>query len=661
MDAEKIREIIKENERRKQKLFPYYNPITGEGSPIKRIKLQIDDKSFIYFPEYAIEQEFYLKEIILHGSLKNMCDNMRAKNDSIEFSDALMALTEIRIKHDFEFWASTCVIIWDKINKNEVNFVLRPSQRKLLRELEDMRQKGLPIRIVLLKARQWGGSTLVQMYMAWIQLYLKRNWHSVIVAHIKEAARNIRGMYSRMADKHPKMIQDIKLKPYENSQSTKIIENRGNILSIGSSETPDAQRSFDIMMAHLSEVAFFKSTEKRSGDDLVQSIRASIPKEPYTLTVLESTAKGVGNFFHNEWISAVNKESGYRPVFVAWWEIEIYVSPIDDYEAFIPTMNDTDKYHWELGATLEGIKWYRDFKKSERYSDWRMNSEFPPTAESAFQSTGRRAFRHTDVLRARRNCIPPIFIGDVTGKSMKGKKALEEIEFIEQPDGNLQIWEHPEEKITITERYVGFVDIGGRTSTADYSTIKIFDRIDMIHGGLPKVVAVWRGHLDQDLLAWKAAQLGTKYQNMLLAVEVNSLRTETKDSEGEHYLTVLDEISEHYDNLFTRTSPEKIKQGAPTVYGFHTNRATKPMIIDELNACLRDDLYVERHNISCDEFDSYEIKDNGTYGAVDGAKDDCVVVTAGGLWIVYKYLDWPREIKEITQKKKNNIVNEASF
>jgi len=66
-----------------------------------------------------------------------------------------------------------------------------------------MRTAGKPIRLILLKARQWGGSTLVQIYMAWIQLVHCRNWNSVICAHLKESAANIKGMYSK---KHPKAV-----------------------------------------------------------------------------------------------------------------------------------------------------------------------------------------------------------------------------------------------------------------------------------------------------------------------------------------------------------------------------------------------------------------------------------------------------------------------
>lgn len=165
-------------------------------------------------------------------------------------------------------------------------------------------------------------------------------------------------------------------------------------------------------------------------------------------------------------------------------------------------------------------------------------------------------------------------------------------------------------------------------------------------------------HIDQDLFAWKAAQLATIYQNGLLAIEVNSLST--KGAEGDHHLTVLDEIAPYYENLYTRTSPERVREGVPAIYGFHTNKSTKPMIINELNASLRDYTYVERDNNACNEMDMYEIKADGSYGAVKGAKDDRVITTAGVLWLSNKHMDFPVEVNK-EKKVYNIIVNEATI
>jgi hypothetical protein len=285
-------------------------------------------------------------------------------------------------------------------------------------------------------------------------------------------------------------------------------------------------------------------------------------------------------------------------------------------------------------------------------------SEFPSNADEAFQSTGHRAFNRVDVLRVRKDCKEPLLIGEIYGKEYKGFDALTDVRIDKIEGGNLSVWELPDGTQNIKYRYVLFADIGGRSDLADYSTVKVMDREPLMYGGKPRVVAVWHGHIDQDLFAWKAAQLATIYQNGLLAIEVNSLST--KGAEGDHHLTVLDEIAPYYENLYTRTSPERVREGVPAIYGFHTNKSTKPMIINELNASLRDYTYVERDNNACNEMDMYEIKADGSYGAVKGAKDDRVITTAGILWLSNKHMDFPVEVNK-EKKVYNIIVNEATM
>lgn len=60
---------------------------------------------------------------------------------------------------DFGLWARECVQIYDKGTGAPVPFVLNAPQRMLLSAMEEQRTRGLPVRIILLKSRQWGGST----------------------------------------------------------------------------------------------------------------------------------------------------------------------------------------------------------------------------------------------------------------------------------------------------------------------------------------------------------------------------------------------------------------------------------------------------------------------------------------------------------------------
>lgn len=649
--------IIHENKERLAQLFQPYNPLTGEGSPIERFKLFIDADRFLLLP-VSMKNEPAIR-LFLHTTLS---DFLTHHNRLHELPDALKTITQIRLKHDFEFWCYTTGKITDKLTKAPTNFKLNRPQRYLLKKLETARLSNQPIRKLIGKARQWGGSTMILFWFLWIQLMHKINWHSAIVAQVEDQARNIRGMVSRNAITYPKEVGTITLKPYEGSNKNKIIKERGNILGIGSVEKPDNLRSFDFAMLHLSEVGLWSQTITKSPEDLAQSLKSTVPKVAYSAIIKESTAKGVGNYWHREWVAAKEGRTGYEPIFIPWHFIEIYTKKIDNYEAFIKKLETQDDgyglFLWESGATLEGINWYFDFMHSEGYSSWRMKSEYPTNDIEMFQSTGNRVFAQQYVLKARANCTPPIFVGDLHADERFGPDALKNIKFHPAEKGRLSVWAKPD-TIKVSNRYVLFADIGGKADGADWSTVKVLDRYPMIDGGVPEVVAVWRGHIDQDLFAWICAQIGTWYNNALVAVETNKLKKEVQASEGDYFLTVLDEIAPHYDNLYSGTDPDKVKQGAPIRYGFHTTRGNKERIISTLRKALREDLYIEYHDYSCDEMDTFENKSDGTMGAVEGAHDDMVIVTAGVVWLALNYMDMPVEIKHTNKKILKRNASEA--
>lgn len=204
------------------------------------------------------------------------------------------------------------------------------------------------------------------------------------------------------------------------------------------------------------------------------------------------------------------------------------------------------------------------------------------------------------------------------------------------------------------------VDIGGTSEAADFSCIKVADRLPMLEdGGLPEIVAEWHGHIEHDLLIWKAVQIAAAYRNAVLVIESNTL--ETEGTEGDNFDYVLDEVVEYYDNLYSRTSPEQIKQGLPVKYGFHTNPKTKPTIINFLKSAMRDFLYIERSKPTTFEMDTYELKENGKeMGAAEGCHDDYLMATAILIYVCYKW-QLPRIMREFRKSKKTKIVSEASI
>ena len=657
--------VIQENERRLKAMHEAYDPIMGIGSPIQRFKFRINNNTCIWLPE-SMRSLDWMQKFLNFKHLGWAFKSIFGDNYHDKIPEALYEINKERIVHDFEFWAATCVKIQDKMTKELIPFKLNRAQRKLLKRYEERRLSGKPIRVILLKARQWGGSTLTQLYMAWIQLFHKTRWHSAVVTDVEDQAKNIRGMYKLMAEMHPKDVLEIDMKPYEGSSKNKQISGRDCALAIGSMQQPDNLRSFDFAMLHASEVGLWKATKGKQPKDLVQAIRATIPNVPLSMVVLESTAKGVGNYFHQEWLDAYNGISGYDPVFVAWFEIEMYQLELPKNKkggkmAFIDKMTTYDWFLWESGATLEGINWYKTHKKNENLDDWRMQSEFPTNSLEAFSSTGRRAFAPLYVNSARKYNRKPDFIGEIVADSQSGEKALSNIRLEPNSAGALMVWEPSvEREKKIKNRYVVPVDIGGRTVVADYSIIRVIDRAPIIYGGVPETILTWKGHIDQDLVIWKAAQIAKLHDNALLVPESNSLRTTVSESEGDHIITILDEIKPFYDNIYSRTDPEKVRQGVPVKYGFHTNVKTKVALIDNTNKLLREDGYIETDSRVCDEYDVYEMKPDGSYGAVEGQHDDLVMCTSIGLKVSDE-MDMPVEITVKQNVARKRTINEATF
>lgn len=641
--------IIAENKKRVGVFNKEYDPYRGIGTYIPRFKITLGSFGIFYFPT-TMKDLPYIKAV-LSGKKK--------------VTKLLFAQIQLdRKKYDFEYYAFTHLFIKPKKGGDEIPFKLNYPQRAILwPAIYDDIENGRPIRLNLVKARQWGGSTEIDGVTYWIQREVKTGWNSCIVADVEEQARNIRGMTTTFARYYPTYSGTTTLKNFEGSSKNKFIEETGNLISIGSMQRPESLRSGDIKMCHLSEVGLWKSTLGKKPEDLIQSLRGTIPDEPYTLFALESTAKGIGNYFHREYLACIEGRSDLTLVFVGWWQIEQYQKAIKgSVKKFIESWDEYEKWLWGLGATIEGIYWYRHKLYKEFKGDtWRMGSEFPSTAQEAFQSTGSRYYPPAYVQNLRRFNREPEFVGELTAKENYGPECLNKIEFNPQPEGRLKVWAKPDNSINVSNRYAIAIDVGGRNPKADFSVIKVLDRLNLLYGDIPEVVAVWVGRMDYDLVAWKGAQIATWYNKGLLIPESNYFDNKTEYREGDQMFTILNTISDHYDNLYTRTTPDRIKEGAPVQWGFHMNSQTKPMVLATSLEYLRELRYVETHARCCDEYDSYEIKPDGKFGAADGSHDDELMCTVILIWVHENRMDPPRIIVHTDKPYTKRITNESSF
>lgn len=677
-----ISKILQENERRRAIVFAPFNPITGEGSIGQRVAFTVSDYPIPtqYLPVEMMDEPF-IKSLSKAGSVDAFIRDALMLPVTDEARDKVVEeFIRIRQKHDYPFWAAMFAYIKRKGGGTDVLFRLNRPQRKLIKRLEKMRKAGKPIRLILLKARQWGGSTAIQIYMAWLQLVHEVGLNSLIIAHQGTGSDEIKDMFDRMIKSYPvEMLHEFGDAYAPNEPKMVGVGKSGNIfrvpqrnckIKIGTAERPNSCRGGDYNLVHLSEVALWKETDGKKPEDIVRSACSGILLRPYTMIVYESTPNGVGNFFHKEYLAAKKGLSQFEAMFVAWFEIEQYELPFEDeadkYEfakkLFANRRNEEIKSDreepgtylwrlWEKGATLEAIHWYVS-ERSKYTNHGDMASEYPSDDIEAFTYSGRKVFSSEDVEQFRPACRAPRWIGEIYGSADEGEKAIEGLRFKKEADGRLFMWHDVERSDTeeVTDRYLVVVDVcKGHTKNADFADILVIDRLFMMDGEPPVVAAEWHGHIDMDKLAWKATQVAAYYNNALLVIESNTLETNNTKGEAEYILTLIHEV--YGRQLYARKqSAEDIRQGLPKKYGYHTNPLTKKVVIYNLKVVIRERLYIEREEACLDEYLTYVETENNVFEAMEGYHDDRLMTRAIGMQVCYHEMELPRIVKKI-----NNI------
>lgn len=595
-----MKEILLENARRNAALSVEPDPIAGDPADPSRAPFTFNGKTY-WLPA-------------------EMLDDTKLQLLATEHDFA-----RLRFRYDFPFWAATCVVITDKITSRDIPFRLNRPQRRLTAILEAERRAGRPLRLIMLKARQWGGSTLIQIYFAWIQIIHCRGWNSLICAHVKDTASTIRGMYSKLLARYPEEYweedQKPEFRPFERMTNTRVIPGRECRVTVCSSENQEATRGQDYALAHLSEVAFWKDSPLHNPADLLRSVASGIASKPLSFIAMESTANGTGNFFHREWMRANTPgRSDKIPFFVPWHEIGINRSEVTDPQELWDSLDSYEREFWERhGCTLEAIKWYHD--KRLGFPDHRsMKAEYPTVAAEAFESTSRGVFDPADVERLREGCDEEGTRGEVVLSDQGDVGRPGGVpRFSPSPRGEFVRWKEPRKGGT----YIVCVDIGGRSRGSDFSVVSVLDRHTDTNGR-PEIVGEWRGHIDHDLLARKASAIGRYYNNAMLVIESNSWESSSEGC-GRY---IFDTLMGSYPYLYCRNS-----ESGQRLPGFHVNVRTKAALIANLVAYVRDGSYIERSQVACDELMQYETLPDGGYAAMRGCHDDVLMTRAISLYI----------------------------
>lgn len=646
-------DILRKDRRRRALLEVDYSPVRGVGSPIERFRFEIHpDWRPVYLPE-TMKENPGVQHAMDAGSLW-------AYNELLgdQWGETLHKFRRDRCAHDFEYWCATVAKIKNK-EGSIVDLVPNRPQRKYIGQLEQQRLAGRPVRMILLKHRQWGATTMSYAYIAWHQMELYRQRDAWIVAQDADAAKNVRARYDRIRQHYP--FRDLGWRPYAGQANSRKIPQRDAVVSTGTVKRPNAPSGRTPQYIHLTEIGKWPSNRVESAEDLVANVESMLVDEPGTVGIQESTLKGeTGTFFKELCQKARRGETSYNFWFASWTSDPQYRLPpgegnLDSYqeadvEDFLGTWTEYDSFLWDRGCTLAQINWYQRQRTKPGYvvKPWKLKQEFPTTADEAMVVGENRVFPPAYVEAARQTCKPPEAVGDIYGAAQTGAKALEDIHFEQEPHGPLKIWRRPQDNYggllesyvpggttKIKNRYAAASDVGpGQSRTADYSVTAVIDRAPLLWGGHPEIVCEWHGHMDVDLYAWRAARLAKWYGMAYWMLEVNSLSRKKDVSERDpaYGMTVLNEIKPYYGNLYHRVVEDKTSGDKTRKAGWYMTGNNKGIIVAALTKHLRgarnllngdtaDAALVERCEAACNEMDTF-LEIEGSMRAADGKKDD---------------------------------------
>lgn len=485
-----------------------------------------------------------------------------------------------------------------------VNFKLNNPQMRLYNIIKEQKEQKKPVRVIILKARQMGFSTLTESIL-FKDTVTKFNRRTGIITHLDTATTNLFNMSKLMLDNLPD-----ELKPsVKNSNAKELIFDNDEGTGLKSkikcmtAGTSGVGRSDTFDNLHLSELAFWQGDVTATLTGLFQAV----PNLPDTMIIIESTANGFEKF-KELWDQAVNGENDYIPLFVAWFELPEYSIP---YSGFKLTKEEEElKELYNLSN--DQLEWRRWCIRNNCQNDIdQFKQEYPSSPEEAFISTGSCIFNKDEIIKRLRYVKKPLKQGYFIYNEEEAKKNhMTDIKWVNDKKGCIRIYQVP--NVPEITKYAIGGDTAGDTTGDEFSA-------DVIDAKSLEQVATLDMMTDEDLYAKQMYCLGMYYKWALMSIETNYSTYPQKK---------LEELG--YPNFYIREVVDRYDKTTTKQLGFNTNKKTKPLILSNLVELVREHVDIFNDEKTLRQMLTMVRKENGKQEAEDGYHDDKVMSLAIG-------------------------------
>lgn len=438
--------------------------------------------------------------------------------------------------------------------------VMKASQCDFIDECQRQLEQRGQIRICVLKARQVGISTVIEAIL-FILAMMFDDFKILIVSYEQDSSETILEMATRYWTTYP--FNEL----YENKYVGKknLGWTHGSNIKVATAANENAGRSKTVHGIHLSEVAFFDAPET-----MMTGLQQVIPTFGLTVMFYESTANGVGNFFHRECMRALKGDSDFVFKFYPWWDDPEYTSayiPAEvraQYAKLVDLDEEEQRLIRDFGVDMERLTWRRWYIANKCQGDVeKFHQEMPSTPHEAFISTGRNVFP----LRALLNHYQP-------RKGQRGVLARNgnKVEFLPHERGWLTIYAYP-----AADKSWGVYIAGGdptHTLAGDNACVQVLSR------RTGEQVAVYRNKIDPINFGKHMQLVGTYFNEALLVPE----------REGPGFATVGCIVADNYRNVYRMENVTKMPGHVQDMFGWSTNGKTKGLAVSHLLKAILDPL-----------------------------------------------------------------------
>lgn len=289
---------------------------------------------------------------------------------------------------DFTKFAALCLKIRTKDGAIEP-LKLNRAQLYINSRLDEQRRQTGRVRAFVLKGRQQGCSTLIAARYYWRVIH-SIGYKVFILSHLADATKSLFRMVKRYHDLMPDAMR-----PLTESDSAKelVFSDLDSGYAVGTARSTGSGRGETIQLFHGSEVAFWESAEENAS-----GILQTIPDADGTEVIMESTANGVGNYFHKRCMEALKGAGGYQLIFVPfYWQPEYSLPTPEGFK-----LDDEELELKRIYSVSDECLYWRRGKIKELGGLWRFKQEYPFTVDEAFQSGGRESFISPEVVERAR-------------------------------------------------------------------------------------------------------------------------------------------------------------------------------------------------------------------------------------------------------------------